>query len=297
MAELGRARIPARDADGAPVRPFALSPMTRWGLGAIVLYAIFAATQLGFSWERFTAGLGHGARFLDRMFPPSFARMDVLWTGIAESLEIAILASTLGILVALPISLLGARNLMPLWATWPARTIVSLCRALHPVIVAIIFVKAVGFGALAGVLALSVASVGFIGKLFTEAIEEISLKQVEAVRASGASFANVILFAVLPQVFARFVGFATYQLDSNLRNSTMVGIVGAGGIGGTLFSAFQRFDYDFVCTILGTIIAIILLGELLARGVRAILLDGVTLADLFRGRHRPARADTAGDEA
>jgi len=264
-------------------RPFALSGKAKLGLIVVIVYAVFASTQLGFSWSRFEAGLGHGARFLARMFPPSLERLDVLWQGIAESLEIAVLASTLGILLSLPISLLGARNLMPSWATWPARAIVSLCRALHPVIVAIIFVKAVGFGALAGVLALSVASIGFIGKLFTEAIEEISLKQVEAVRASGASFANVILFAVLPQVFARFVGFATYQLDSNLRNSTMVGIVGAGGIGGTLFSAFQRFDYDFVCTILATIIAIIMLGELLARVVRAILLDNVSLTDLLRG--------------
>src|SRR5690606_34195263 len=244
------------------------------------------------------AGWELGARFIGRLFPPSFERLNVLWQGIAESLEIAVLASTLGILLSLPISLLGARNLMPAWATWPSRAIVALCRALHPVIVAIIFVKAVGFGALAGVLALTVASIGFIGKLFTEAIEEISLKQVEAVRASGASFANVIIFAVMPQVFARFVGFATYQLDSNLRNSTMVGIVGAGGIGGTLFSAFQRFDYDFVCTILLTIIAIIMLGEVLARVVRAILLDNVTISELFRGRTGPTR-DRAptGDDA
>src|SRR3546814_13147263 len=92
---------------------------------------------------------------------------------------------------------------MSVWATWPARTGVSLCRALHPVIVAIIFVKAVGFGALAGVLALTVASIGFIGKLFTESIEEISLKQVAAVRATGASFAKVIIFAVLPQEIGR----------------------------------------------------------------------------------------------
>jgi len=102
----------------------------------------------------------------------------------------------------------------------------------------------------------------------------------------------------MPQVFARFVGFSTYQLDSNLRNSTMVGIVGAGGIGGTLFSAFQRFDYDFVCTILLTIIGIIMLGEILARVVRAILLDNVTISELFRGRTGPTR-DRAptGDDA
>ena len=93
-------------------------------------------------------------------------------------------------------------------------------------------------------------------------------KQVEAVRATGASFMNVVLFGVLPQVLARFVGFCTYQLDSNLRNSTMVGIVGAGGIGGALFSAFQRFDYDFVFTILATIVAIIVAGEMLVNTVR-----------------------------
>ena len=139
-------------------------------------------------------------------------------------------------------------------------------------IVAILFVKAVGFGALAGILALTVASIGFIGKLFTEAVEEISLKQVEAVRATGASFSSVLAFGVVPQVFSRFIGFATYQLDSNLRNSTMVGIVGAGGIGGTLFAAFQRFDYDFVCAILLSIIALIMLGEILATGVRKIFL-------------------------
>ena len=279
-------------------KPFALSPRAKLGLILVVAYALFASTQLGFSWERFEAGMGHGAKFLSRMFPPNIERGAMLWKGIAESLEIAVLATTLGIIIALPVSLLGARNLMPAWASWPARAFVSLCRSLHPVIVAIIFVKAVGFGALAGVLALTVASIGFIGKLFTESIEEISLKQVEAVRATGASFPNVIIFSVMPQVFARFVGFSTYQLDSNLRNSTMVGIVGAGGIGGTLFSAFQRFDYDFVCTILISIIAIIMIGELLAGVVRSILLDNVSPIELLRGKaHRPRQARPIEDDA
>ncbi|MCW5774159.1 MAG: ABC transporter permease subunit, partial [Rhodospirillaceae bacterium] len=103
-----------------------------------------------------------------------------------------------------------------------------------------------------------------------EAIEEISPKQVEAVRATGAGFGKVLIFGVLPQVMARFVGFATYQLDSNLRNSTMVGIVGAGGIGGTLFAAFQRFEYDFVATILIAIIAVIFVGEVLSGWLRRV---------------------------
>jgi phosphonate transport system permease protein len=143
------------------------------------------------------------------------------------------------------------------------RAFVTLCRTFHPVIVAILFVKAVGFGALAGVLALTVASIGFLGKLLTEAVEEISMKQIEAVRATGASFMSVLTFAVLPQVLYRLIGFIAYETDSNLRNSTMIGIVGAGGIGGTLFSAFQRYDYDFVFGIVLCIIALICVGEVL----------------------------------
>ena len=146
-----------------------------------------------------------------------------------------------------------------------------MARSFHPVIVAILFVKAVGFGALAGILALTVASVGFIGKLFTEAIEEISLKQVEAVRATGSPFASVLAFGVLPQVFSRFIGFATYQLDSNLRNSTMVGIVGAGGIGGigmALDSALNLFQWDRVAVILIAILAAVVIAEVVVTQVR-----------------------------
>ena len=262
--------------------PFPARIWPRVAAMALVLYVIYACAQMDASWDRVASGLANAARFFSRLFPPNFARHELLTKGLLESLQIAVLASTLGIVLALPIGLAGARNLMPPWVSWPARALIVVARSLHPVIVAILFVKAVGFGALAGVLALTVASIGFIGKLFTEAIEEISLKQVEAVRASGAPFFSVLMFGVMPQVFSRFIGFATYQLDSNLRNSTMVGIVGAGGIGGTLFAAFQRFDYDFVCAILIAIISLIMVGEVLAGAVRAIFIDNATLAGLFR---------------
>ncbi len=286
---------PAAVADGRS-DPFRRGPWPRVAAVALVLYVIYACAQMEISWERLLTGLDNGARFLGRLFPPNFSRGDLLVKGLLESLQIAVLASTLGIALAMPIGLAAARNLMPAWATWPARFIIVTARSFHPVIVAILFVKAVGFGALAGILALTVASVGFIGKLFTEAIEEISLKQVEAVRATGASFASVLAYGVMPQVFSRFIGFATYQLDSNLRNSTMVGIVGAGGIGGTLFAAFQRFDYDFVCAILIAIISVIMAGEILATAVRAIFIDNATLADLLLRRQPRARVDVREDD-
>ncbi len=240
----------------------------RAGWAALVLYVVYAASRLDFTWERFVVGLDRGQDFLGRMFPPDFARWNLLVDGLVESLQIAVIASAIGILLSLPIGLMAARNLMPVAVTVPARAVIALARSFHPIIVAIIFVKAIGFGALAGIFALILASIGFVAKLFAEAIEEISLKQVEAVRASGASFMGVVIMGVLPQVMSRFIGFSTYQLDSNLRNSTMVGIVGGGGIGGTLFSAFQRFDYDFVTAILISIIAMIMVGEVIATWLR-----------------------------
>ena len=239
---------------------------------ALAIYVVYAVSILDVSYARFLRGLDQGAKFLGRMFPPNFEaqKLDLLWVGMVESLQIAVLATFLGVILSLPLGLFAARNLMPGWVTWIARGVIALCRTFHPVIVAILFVKAIGFGALAGVMALVVSSMGFISKLFAEAIEEMSLKQVEAVRASGASFMNVLIMGVMPQVIARFIGFCAYQLDSNLRNSTMVGIVGGGGIGATLFTAYQRFDYDFVLTILIAIIAVIMVSEIASTWLRKV---------------------------
>ena len=258
----------------AQARPPAFLPNWPVRLAWLVLaaYVVYATSILDVSWGRFVLGLENGAKFIGRMLPPDTApdKMVLMARGLYETLEISVISSALGILLSLPIGLFAARNLMPAWVTWPMRLFIALCRSFHQVIIAILFVKAVGFGALAGILALTVASIGFIAKLFAEAIEEISLKQVEAIRATGASFLNVITYGVMPQVLTRFVGFATYQFDSNLRNSTMVGIVGAGGIGGTMFAAFQKFDYDYLLTILLAIIAMIMVSETLQNWIKKL---------------------------
>ncbi|MEE4313506.1 MAG: phosphonate ABC transporter, permease protein PhnE [Desulfofustis sp.] len=251
-------------------RPFKANWPVRCAWFAAILYALYAANYLDVSWARFVVGLGNGATFLAEMVPPDFSRWQLLIDNLIETVEIAIIASAFGVLFSLPIGLLAARNLLPSWVTWPARTFIALCRSFHPVIFAILFVKAVGFGPLAGILTLVFASIGFIGKLFAEAIEEISLKPVEALRASGAPFISVIIYAVLPQVLNRFIGFASYQFDANLRNSTMVGIVGAGGIGGTMFAAFQRFDYDFLAAILISIIGLVMLSEFISIRIKRV---------------------------
>jgi len=257
-----------------PPRAVAFPPNwpVRIGLLALAAYVVYASTVLDITYDRFVAGFGHGSRFLSRMFPPNTApdKLALLLNGMIESLQIAIIASVVGVILSLPLGLASARNLAPLPLAWAARGLIALLRSFHPVIVAILFVKAVGFGALAGVLALIVASLGFLSKLVAEAVEEMSMSQVEAVRATGSPFLSVVIMGVLPQVMPRFIGFSAYQLDSNLRNSALVGLVGGGGIGATLFTAFQRFDYDFVLTIVLAIIAIVMVGEVVSGWMRRL---------------------------
>ncbi|MBX9775899.1 MAG: phosphonate ABC transporter, permease protein PhnE [Xanthobacteraceae bacterium] len=259
--------------DAALSRPRVAFPPNwpaRIGFIVLIAYVAYASTILDFTWDRFMRGLGQGANLLARMFPPDFAadKMALLYVGMTESLQIAIIATVVGVLLSLPLGLAAARNLAPRPLAWAARALIALFRSLHPVIVAILFVKSVGFGALAGILALIVASLGFLSKLVAESVEEMSMKPVEAVRATGSPFLSVVIMSVIPQVIARFIGFSAYQLDSNLRNSALVGIVGGGGIGSTLLTAFQRFDYDFVLTIVLAIIAIVMVGEVLSGWMR-----------------------------
>lgn len=238
----------------------------------LLIYTLYAISTLDIDGARIARGLVNAERLFARMFPPNMQadKLALIRDGMIESIQIAVLATFMGVLLSLPMGLAAARNLAPAWLSWSARAIIAVLRSFHPVIVAILFVKAVGFGALAGILALVVSTIGFVSKLFAEVVEEISAKQVEAVRATGASFFAVLIFGVFPQVMARFVGLTVYQFDSNLRNSTMVGIVGGGGIGAPLFTAYQRFDYDVVLTILLIIIGLIMVAEFVSVRIRRI---------------------------
>lgn len=239
---------------------------------SLLVYTLYVCSILDVSMARLVSGMDHAAKLFGRMFPPNHApdKLALIADGMIESIQIAILSTFFGTLLSLPLGLAAARNLVPLWLASTARMVIAVCRSFHPIIISILFVKAVGFGALAGMLALVVSSMGFVSKLFAEILEEISLKQIEAVRATGASFGNVLVFAVVPQVIGRFIGLSVYQFDSNLRNSTMVGIVGGGGIGAALFTAYQRFDYDVVLTILLIIIALIILCEVASSRIRTV---------------------------
>jgi phosphonate transport system permease protein len=249
--------------------PAIANPALRYALmAAILIYVVWALSTLPFDWDRITDGMNRAGRIFGGAFPPSFERGSLLIEGFLESLQIAILATAAGVLLSIPIALMAARNLSPLPAYLLGRGIIIGARSFHPVIVAIIFVKAVGFGPLAGVLTLIVYSIGFVAKMLAERIEEIDHGQLEAVRSAGANFPSTLIYAVFPQIMPRQIGLSIYQLDSNLRASAVVGIVGAGGIGSTLANAFGRYDYDFALAITIVIVGVILISEAVSGQIR-----------------------------
>jgi phosphonate transport system permease protein len=211
--------------------------------------------------ERVARGLARFGGVLARAVPPDFSRWPLLGAGILESIEMATLSTLFGVLLGIPVAVLAARNVVPGTVYAGGRSVITLGRTFHELIVAIIFVKAVGFGPLAGMLTLTLNSVGFFGKLLAEQIETIDRGPIEAIRATGASRGAVLVYGVLPQVLPRIIGLTIYQWDIHLRQSTIIGIVGAGGIGATLYNAFARYDYDFVLAILLVIVGIVLFGE------------------------------------
>jgi phosphonate transport system permease protein len=174
-------------------------------------------------------------------------------------------------IIAIPVGLCAANNLVPKPVYYAGRAFLGISRTFHEVIVAIFFVKIFGFGPLAGVLTLIVASFSFIGKMIAEDIENMRPGKLEAIRATGASFPKLLLYAVQPHILPRYIGVSIYRLDANIRHSTVVGIVGAGGIGQTLAASFSRYDYGFSLAILMTIVSLVFLGEFFSNWIRAKL--------------------------
>jgi len=249
--------------------PFIANPLFRyWLYAAIAVYVAVTLVTLPIDWDRAAQGLARAGRIFGGAFPPNFQRSELLIDGFLESLKIAILATVGGVLLSIPIAFMAARNIAPLPVYYLGRAIIILARSFHPVIVAIIFVKAVGFGPFAGILTLIVYSIGFVAKLLAERIEEIDPGPVEAMKSAGASFLPTLVYAVVPQIMQRQIGLSIYQLDSNLRASAVVGIVGAGGIGATLANAFGRYDYDFALAITMVIVGVILISEAVSGAIR-----------------------------
>ena len=187
-----------------------------------------------------------------------------------ETLLIACLGTAFGLILCIPAAWFGAMNITPYPPiTYPlARLMMTLSRSIHEIVWALFFVAVVGLGAMAGVLAIAVRSVGFIAKMTAEAIEDIDYGPVEAIRAVGGSNFQVIVYAILPQVLPQIVSVVIFEWEINIRRSAILGLVGAGGLGLVFFRQMNTFNYHGVTSVIVAILIIILLGEAISYFVR-----------------------------
>jgi phosphonate transport system permease protein len=228
----------------------------------ILAYLVLAMGSVEVDWARVSIGLERGQRFIMGFLQPDFSsRWNDIYRGLIESLTMTLTSTVVGVLISVPIGIGAARNLAPAWVYYICRSIIAVSRALQEIIIAIFLVAMFGFGPFAGFLTLSFATIGFIAKLLADDIEEIDETQAEAVRATGASWSQLVNYAVQPQVMPRLIGLSLYRLDINFRESAVIGIVGAGGIGATLNTAIDRYEYDSAGAILLIIIAIVMVAE------------------------------------
>ncbi len=252
---------------------FIASAWVRWalGIGALV-YLVSALGSIDIAWGRVAAGLPRGWRFVASFLAPDFlSRGDEIVDGLTESIAMTATATVLGVGLAVPVGLGAARNLSPRPIYLVCRSLIATSRTLQELIVAIFFVKMFGFGPFAGMLTLTFASIGFIAKLIAERIESVDTAPLEAIRSTGASWLQWVNYAIQPQILPRLVGLSLYRLDINFRESAVLGIVGAGGIGATLNTALGRYEYDTAAAILLSIILIVLVAEYTSGLIRARL--------------------------
>lgn len=235
------------------------NPALRWTVyGGVVLYAVLALGTMEVNWTRIAQGAERAFRLFSGFLRPDFfSRGEDIWIGIQESLTMAITSTMVGIVISIPFGIGAARNIVPLPVYVVCRSVIALSRSLHEVVVAILLVALVGFGTFAGFLTLAFGTIGFLSKLLAEDIEDIDHAPLEAVRATGAGWWQVLIYAILPQVAPRLIGLSMYRLDINFRESAVVGIVGAGGIGATLNTALSRYEYDSAAAVLVIIILIV----------------------------------------
>lgn len=243
--------------------PFIKRGWLRWTLylGAL-LYMVLAVGSVEVNWMRVWDGLDRGLRFVQGFLVPDFtSRWDDILIGMEESLTMTVASTVIGVAISVPIGIGAARNIAPLPIYAVCRSIIALSRSFQEIIVAILFVAMFGFGPLAGFLTLSFATIGFLAKLLAEDIEDIDESQAEAIRATGAGWWQIVTYAIQPQVMPRLIGLSLYRLDINFRESAVIGIVGAGGIGATLNTAMDRYEYDSAAAILILIILIVMAAE------------------------------------
>jgi phosphonate transport system permease protein len=249
-------------------------PLSRRMQSWILFLALLAL--LVWSWApaemyRFTAlftDWRNMAQFGEAFLRPNFHDWRLYATEMVVTVQIAIWGTALAAIVGMPFAILTSSNICPPWIVQPFRRLMDACRAINEIVFALLFVVAVGLGPFAGVMAIFVHNVGVFSKLYSEAVEAIDPRPVEGIRATGAHRLPEIIFGVIPQVVPLWSSYALYRLETNVRSATTLGIVGAGGIGQTLYESIRSFQYAETAAQMIIVVAAVVLIDLVSAQLR-----------------------------
>ena len=242
-----------------------------WGGLAAALIVSFKAVDID-NLPRLFSGSTSAGELAGALLQPDFSRWELFLSKMLQTVQIALWGTFLALFLAIPLSFMAARNVAPAWLVWPVRRIMDLMRSVPDLVIGLIFVIIVGLGPLPGVLALALNTGGVLAKLFSEAVESIDKGPVEGVRATGAQPLHEIRWGILPQVAPLWTSFALYRFESNVRAATVLGLIGAGGIGQTLFEAFTSFNFREVSAIAIIVVITVTLIDMLSQVMRKRLL-------------------------
>jgi len=209
--------------------------------------------------------------FASGFLQPNFREWQAYAWEMVETVQIAVWGTALAVLFGIPFAILASANICPQWIVQPVRRLMDASRAINEIVFALLFVVAVGLGPLAGVLALAIHNIGIVAKLFSEAVEAIDPRPVEGIRATGATRLQEVIFGVVPQVMPLWSSFTLYRFETNVRSATVLGIVGAGGIGHSLYENIRSFQYSETAAIIIIVVLTVMLIDMISARIRKVL--------------------------
>ncbi len=240
-----------------------------WAAGAIAVLW-FTGAQIGMSPLALVKGMPFMADFFSRMFPPNLGHLSLLGDATLETVQIAVWGTLIAILLSIPLALLGAKNTTPHPLVFhTTRMFLNALRSINELVFALIFVAAVGLGPFAGVLAIALHATGMLAKFCAEEVEGVDRGPIEAMQATGAGRMQVILFGIVPQVVPAFVSYSIYRFDVSIRAATILGLVGAGGLGFSLIKTMKLFQYHETATCILVIFVIVFISDWVCAKVRS----------------------------
>ncbi len=244
------------------IRPYTSSRYHVWVIRILVIIGvvwayIWSLQGLKVDPKLIRTSLPYMADFLSRLWPPDLSILDVAIKALIETVQMSLWGTTIGAILSIPLALLSARNLSPLWLRWLASFLQNAVRSVPSIILGLFFVTATGLGAPAGTLALGIYTIGYLAKFYQEAIESVDKRSLESLQVSRASWWQIAQYGVLPQVLPLCLGYTIYMFEYNIRAASVLGVVGAGGIGFELVSYIRGFEYNKAMTMMLVLLVVV----------------------------------------